>query len=132
MPEIRRPLSALQRNELPRLATISPDQIPHVVPVCYVYLSGNFLVATDYETKKYRNLLKNDKVAILVDTYMPNRGILIQGRAETLEEGREFRDVYALFYRKFSWVRVDPWEEGEAPFIKIRPLRKTSWGLGSA
>jgi nitroimidazol reductase NimA-like FMN-containing flavoprotein (pyridoxamine 5'-phosphate oxidase superfamily) len=121
--------SFLKRNEIGRFATISPDGMPHVVPVCYVYAAGSFLVAVDYETKKYRNLLGNNKVALVVDVYNPNRGVLVQGRGEVLEKGPAFRRAYRIFYRKFSWVRADPWKEEEAPFVKIRPAKKASWGL---
>jgi nitroimidazol reductase NimA-like FMN-containing flavoprotein (pyridoxamine 5'-phosphate oxidase superfamily) len=46
----------LKKKELGRLATISPDGMPHVVPVSYIYQAGEILIATDYETKKCRNL----------------------------------------------------------------------------
>jgi len=121
----------LQRNELGRLATVTPDGMPHVVPVCYIYHAGSFFVATDYSAKKYRNLLTNDRVALVVDAYNPNRGILVQGRGKMLERGPEFQGTYELFYKKFSWVRADPWKEEEAPFIRIEPTRKTSWSTDS-
>ena len=119
----------LKDNEVGRLATICPDGTPHVVPVCYIYRSGVLWVATDYETKKYRNLQSNDKVALIVDAgYDSNRGILVQGRAKIYEKGLEFRRVYAVFYKKFNWVRATPWKEGEVPFIKIKPSRRACWG----
>jgi nitroimidazol reductase NimA-like FMN-containing flavoprotein (pyridoxamine 5'-phosphate oxidase superfamily) len=120
----------LMRNELGRLATVCPDGTPHVVPVCYIYRAGTFLVAIDYETRKYHNLLKNNNVAFVVDVYKPGRGIrgvLVQGTSTILESGVGFREAYALFYKKFSWVRADPWKEGEAPFIRIEPTHKSSW-----
>jgi PPOX class F420-dependent enzyme/OxyR family protein len=119
----------LKMNELGRLATVSTDGTPHVVPVCHIYHGGKLIVATDYATKKYRNVLANDRVAFVVDVYRPNRGILVQGKAQILETGPEFREVYRLFYKKFSWVRADPWKEGEALFITIEPTNKVSWGL---
>jgi len=119
----------LGKNEIGRLATVSPVGMPHVVPVSYIYHGGKLLVATDYETKKYRNLSVNNRVAFVVDVYRPNRGILIQGRATIVEAGPEFAETYALFYKRFSWVRADPWKEGEAPFISIEPTNKVSWGL---
>ena len=119
----------LATNELGRLATVSSDGMPHVVPVCYIYEVGILLIATDYSTRKYRNLLSNEKVAFVVDTYRPNRGILVQGNARMLESGPEFRAVYDAFYKKFDWVRADPWKEGEAPFVRIESIRKVSWGI---
>jgi len=121
----------LKRNELGRLGTISPEGMPHVVPVSYIYQAGNILIATDYQTRKYRNLRANNRAAFVVDVYKPNRAILIQGRAYLLERGSEFQEAYGLFYNRFSWVRADPWKEGEAPFVKIEPTHKISWGLGA-
>jgi nitroimidazol reductase NimA-like FMN-containing flavoprotein (pyridoxamine 5'-phosphate oxidase superfamily) len=119
----------LKDNEVGRLATICADGMPHVVPVCYIYRSGSLWIATDYETKKYQNLLSNNKAALIVDSgYDSNRGILIQGRVEIYEGGPEFRKVYAAFYRKFKWVRATPWKEREVPFLKIEPDRKACWG----
>jgi nitroimidazol reductase NimA-like FMN-containing flavoprotein (pyridoxamine 5'-phosphate oxidase superfamily) len=120
----------LMRNEVGRLATVCPDGTPHVVPVCYIYRAGTFLVATDFETRKYHNLLTNNNVAFVVDVYKPGRGIrgvFIQGMSTILKAGTDFREAYALFYKRFSWVRADPWKEGEAPFVRIEPSHKSSW-----
>lgn len=71
----------IEDNEVGRLATVGPHGFPHVVPVCYVYTSEAFWVATDYETRKYLNLQKNDRVALLVDMgYDSIGGLLVQGR----------------------------------------------------
>jgi nitroimidazol reductase NimA-like FMN-containing flavoprotein (pyridoxamine 5'-phosphate oxidase superfamily) len=120
----------LEENEVGRLATVGPDGMPHVVPVCYIFTSGAFWVATDYGTRKYRNLQQNDKVALLVDVgHDSNQGLLLQGRAEIFEKGQEFHTIYEVFFRKFAWVRDAPWKEGEAPFIRIKATRKAGWGL---
>ncbi len=119
----------LAKNEFGRLATISPDGMPHVVPVSYVYQDGGFWVAVDYETKKYRNLQSNRRVALVIDVVKPNRGILVQGEAEIFERGPEFKQAYEIFYKKLSWVRASPWKEGEAPFIRIIPKKKVGWGI---
>jgi nitroimidazol reductase NimA-like FMN-containing flavoprotein (pyridoxamine 5'-phosphate oxidase superfamily) len=117
-------------NDVARIATVGSDGTPHVVPVCYVHNSGAFWVATDYGTRKYRNLQKNNKVALVIDVgNASNRGVLVRGRAKTFDRGPEFRAIYDVFYRKFDWVREMPWKEGEAPFVKIEPTRKVSWGL---
>jgi nitroimidazol reductase NimA-like FMN-containing flavoprotein (pyridoxamine 5'-phosphate oxidase superfamily) len=120
----------LRDNEVARLATVGPDGLPHVVPVCFIYSSGAFWVATDYGTRKFGNLQRNRKVALLVDVgQYSNRGVLIQGKARIFKKGSEFRGIYKVFFKKFDWVRADPWMEGEAPFIRIEPSWKVSWGL---
>jgi len=101
----------LCRGGLGRVATVSPDGAPHVVPVefefdgRYIYFSGRQLV----RSLKFRHLLQNDKVAIVVDEIFPTsprtaRGIEVRGVAELLAE------------------------EGH-PYVRISPLSKASWGL---
>jgi len=120
----------LGRNEACRMATCH-DNVPHVVPVSYVFEDGAFYIATDYETKKYENIKENDRVALVVDVYssVGNKAVCVQGRAEIIEKGREFSRLYKIFHERFEWVREDPWEEGEAPFLKVTPTNKISWGL---
>ena len=121
----------LKENEICRVAT-SYDDIPHVTTVNYCYVSHFIYFATDYDTRKYRNLEKNRNAAIIVDYYkssIANKAVLIQGTAEFIESGKEFRKLYRIFKRRFDWVRNDTWNEGEAPFIKIIPRSKVSWGL---
>jgi len=118
----------INRYEVCRLATAVNNK-PHVVPICYMFVDGRFYLATDYDTKKYHNLLKNRSVSLVIDTYQPNKAVMIEGEAEIIERGDEFKMIYEKFYKKFSWVRATPWKEGEAPFIKVKPLKKVSWGL---
>jgi nitroimidazol reductase NimA-like FMN-containing flavoprotein (pyridoxamine 5'-phosphate oxidase superfamily) len=121
----------LFENEVCRLST-SHNDIPHITPVTYLYEKNFLFFATDYETRKYKNIKVNNKIAVAIDTYsssVENKAVIIQGIADIIEGGREFRDLYRKFNKKFEWVRKDPWKEGEAPFIKIRVTNKLSWGL---
>ncbi len=120
----------LQNMEECRVAT-SHDNTPHVKPVSYIYENETVLVATDYDTRMYKNLLKNCKAAVSIDIYK-NKGhkaVCLQGKVEIIENGEEFSRIYKKFHEKFEWVRDQPWEENEAPFIKIVPFSKSSWGL---
>jgi len=126
----KKEIEFLQNNEACRIAT-SHDNIPHVTPVTYYFEDGFFYLATDYNTKKYSNLKKNNKIAITVDIYVSgkHKAVIVQGKTEFIEKGLEYKRLYGIFYKKFSWVRDNPWKEGEAPFVKIEPKTKTSWGL---
>jgi nitroimidazol reductase NimA-like FMN-containing flavoprotein (pyridoxamine 5'-phosphate oxidase superfamily) len=120
----------LSRNEACRIATCH-DGIPHVVPVSYIIEDDSFYIATDYGTKKYDNIKHNKRVALVVDVYssVGNSAVCVQGTAEIVEKGEEFARLYKIFHDRFEWVRRDPWEEGEAPFLKVTPINKVSWGL---
>jgi uncharacterized protein len=120
----------LKENEACRVATCH-DNIPHVVPVSYIFEDGIFYFATDLETRKFENLKKNRRVALAVDIYRStgNSAVIVQGRAELIERGSEFTRLYRIFEKKFAWVRADPWKQGEAPFVKVIPTNKASWGI---
>ena len=121
----------LLENETCRLAT-SHNDIPHIVPVAYIFDKGNVTFVTDYGTRKYKNLKLNKNISVVVDVYDPsgeNKAIVFQGKAIIIEKGAEFKRLYRIFNRKFEWVRNNPWKEGEAPFVRINALNKVSWGF---
>ena len=120
----------LAKNEACRLATCH-DNIPHVVPVSYVFENDVFYFATDLETRKLANIMKNNKVALAVDVYssVANMAMCVQGTAKVIDRGPEFKRLYEIFSQKFEWVRRDPWKEGGAPFVRVAPTSKASWGI---
>ena len=121
----------LLENEACRMAT-SHNDIPHITPVTYIYKDGFFFIATDYNTRKYKNIKANKKIALSMDIYdspVENKAIIIQGDVDIIERGQEFKDLYQIFNARFEWVRRDPWKEGEAPFLKIKPFKKVTWGI---
>lgn len=121
----------LTSSELCRFATASGKGEPHVVPVSYVWDQDYAYIVTDYGTRKLKNLRENPHAAVLVDSAGTQKLLLISGPVEIIEKGEEYRRLYKLFYSKLSWVKRDPWKEGEAPFIKITPSFKAGWGLKS-
>jgi len=120
----------LKELEEARIAT-SHDNIPHVKPVSFVFVDNSIVVATDYNTRTYNNIVINSKTGIVIDIYKSggHKAICIQGDTEIIEAGIDFKRLYDIFYKKFTWVRKDPWKENEAPFLKIIPANKVSWGL---
>jgi len=120
----------LNKMEEGRVAT-SHDNMPHVKPVSYIYEDEAIFIATDYDTRMYKNLLKNPNAALSIDIYKDkaHKAVCMQGKVTIIENGKEFTKLYKKFHNRFEWVRKQPWVENEAPFIKIVPFRKSSWGL---
>jgi len=100
----------LKGQRLGRIATVSPDGQPHVVPVAYEF-DGKFIYFGGYNLEKslkFRNMQKNPKVAFVVDDLVSvkpwtPRGVEIRGLAETVQ-----RDGYLN--------------------VRITPLVKVGWG----
>ncbi|MGA2665387.1 MAG: PPOX class F420-dependent oxidoreductase [Nitrososphaerales archaeon] len=101
----------LCRGGIGRLATVSPEGEPHVVPVVFefdgrtIYFSGPDLE----KSLKFRHLALDGRVAIVVDEVVSvspwrARGVEVRGVAE---------------------LHVD----ATRPYVRIVPLAKASWGL---
>lgn len=120
----------LKKREEARIAT-SHNDIPHVKPVSFVFVDNSIVVATDYNTRTFNNIKLNSKMGIVIDIYKSgeHKAICIQGDVKIIETGSGFKMLYDIFYEKFAWVKNDPWKENEAPFLKIIPKNKVSWGL---
>ena len=123
-------LKFLKKLEEARIAT-SHDNIPHVKPVSFVFEDNTIIIATDYNTRTFTNIKLNSQTSVVIDIYKSggHKAICIQGKTKIIESGVEFKKLYDVFYKKFAWVRKDPWKENEAPFLKIIPNNKVSWGL---
>ena len=113
-----------------RIAT-SHNDIPHVKPVSYIFENNQFLIATDYGTRMFENCKSNPKAALSIDIYKHggHKAVLVQGKVRIIEKGTEFVEIFKKFHSKFEWVRNEPWDENEAPFIVVLPFSKTSWGM---
>ena len=101
----------LAQNTLGRLATVSPDNQPHVVPIAYefdglyLYFSGSNIK----NSRKFRDLNWSSKVSFVVDD--------IDAENPWHARGIEVRGV------------AEPTETEGYLYIRITPLRKASWGL---
>ena len=97
----------------------------------YVYDGESFYIITNYGTKKYRNLLENNKVALAIDDYPRNgniQGMCVIGSAEILERGDMYRYAQGLIQEKYpNWNEYQPWGEGKVPIIRIKPNGHSSW-----
>ena len=123
-------ITFLESMEEARIAT-SHDDIPHVKPVSFVYHKDTILVATDYKTRTYENIKLNPNSGIVIDIYKhgAHKAVCIQGPTDIIESGDDFEEYYKIFYKKFEWVRKDPWKENESPFLRINLKNKISWGI---
>ena len=120
-------LGFLKTHEVCRLATASKDARPHVVPVIYAMDGDDVVIAVDYGTKKLKNLRENNKVALVVDVYRPNQGMMIEGECEIFERGQEYLRLLKVLFDRFVYYRRNPWGEGESPILKIRPTKVVAW-----
>ncbi|HUI00859.1 MAG TPA: TIGR03618 family F420-dependent PPOX class oxidoreductase [Nitrososphaerales archaeon] len=119
----------LKSNEVCRLATASKDGKPQVTPVIYAMDGMAIVIATDYGTKKLKNVKENPSVSLVVDRFHPNKAVVIEGTCRVYEKGPEYLKLLKILFERFETYRKDPWGEGESPIFRITPEKVVSWGL---
>jgi PPOX class probable F420-dependent enzyme len=114
-----------------RLATVSPDGSPHVVPVCPVLDGDEVVFLLMSGTLKLRNVRSEARVALVVDDYREdwdaNAGLLIHGLARFLE-GPAWERARGLLNQKFTQYPTMWPIEGD-PIVAISPEHVASWGV---
>ncbi len=92
----------LSAPRLARLSTINPDGTPHTLPIWYAWHGGEVLVSTQTIQRKVRNVQRDPRVTVLVDSdRMPYRGVMIYGEA-TLEPDDAAARRVDIFERYFG------------------------------
>jgi len=88
----------LRSQRIGRLATVSRDGWPHVMPVMYE-LADDGSLEFDADGVKLRNIEASGRAALVVDGMGPKRGIALQGTCEVIGHER----ARLLPGRRFSW-----------------------------
>jgi general stress protein 26 len=79
----------LRGNRFARICTHNEDGTIHATPVSYRYINGQILILTNIESRKVKNIERNNDVTVLVDEVNTLRGIQIHGTAEI-----EYNKIY--------------------------------------
>jgi hypothetical protein len=124
----------LRRPNVAVVATVGPDGEPHAVPTWYEYDDGQIVLHAGLRSRKYRNLRKNDRVSICVDTKTaPYQAVVMYGRA-SLEVGRDDerlrRMAVAYLGEALGNRYADTFGGQETVIIRVRPERIVSWDYG--
>jgi len=120
----------LARARVGRLATVTPDGRPHVVPVCFALTGDRVVTAVDAKPKATAALARLDNVratgraGLLVDHYEEDWSRLwwvrVDGPAEVIDSSAAI-DALAAKYEQYRVVRP------AGPVIAIDPERWRSW-----
>jgi PPOX class probable F420-dependent enzyme len=132
----------LSKRHIAKLSTVNPDVSPQVSPVWFYFDSKEILIATYRESLKVRNVRKNSKVSVLIDSSIDGwklQGVLIQGRAELIE-GAECKRIEKMVYDKYlpqtvtakdkvaaDFKRFATGESNSSICIRIVPETLSSW-----
>ena len=73
----------LARPLLARLSSHNEDGTIHIAPIYYLYENGEFLFGTQVLSRKIRNIQRDPRVTVLIDTKEPIlQSVMAYGEAE--------------------------------------------------
>ena len=127
----------LNSSRVAHLGTADRIGMPHVVPVCFVYLSGRVYIAVDEKPKRsknlkrIRNILENPNVTLTADYYDDTNWsklgwVMIRGDANIITDGQEFDMAHQNLRNKNNQLKR--MELASLPVILIQVRKVTSWG----
>jgi PPOX class probable F420-dependent enzyme len=124
----------LLRRRIGHLATADRSASPHLIPVCFAVSHDRLYSAIDEKPKRLgllkrlHNISENPCAAFLADRYDEDWSrlgwVMIEGRAELLEAGREHDAAMTLLrdrYAQYASMNL-------GTVISIEIVRVRSWG----
>jgi coenzyme F420-0:L-glutamate ligase/coenzyme F420-1:gamma-L-glutamate ligase len=123
-----------------RLATATPEGLPHAVPICYWFDGSNFYFVIDekpkrqrgLQLKRMRNIVANAQIALLIDHYEEDWSqlayVLVAGRAQIVEEQEEYMEALRNLRDRYPQYRVMALSRETNLMVRIEPLRVHAWG----
>jgi PPOX class probable F420-dependent enzyme len=122
----------VENARIARLATLTPQGRPHLVPICFALAGDVLYTAVDEKPKRSRRLQRlanvraHPDVTVLVDHYDEDWSRLwwvrLNGAARIVEEGDELETALRLLADKYDQYRREP-PGGPAIAIEIRDWR---------
>jgi len=135
MPMSKREIEKLLREpQIAVVATTAPDGAPHAVPTWYEYRGGEVIFHTGANTFKYRCLVHDPRITLVVDTRKPPyKCVILKGRA-TMEQRDDWprtrRMAVAYLGRKNGEAYAKSLKGTQTVIVRFKPERVVSWDYG--
>jgi len=120
-----------------RMATITPEGAPHIVPVTFAVADGTIYSIIDTKPKttsavaRLRNIRATPTISMLVDQYSDDWTRLwwvrADGKAEVTEAGDILKHATELLGAKYAQYYEPTREKAFGPTIVVRVSRWTAW-----
>lgn len=134
MPELNAHVEQRLRNDpIVWLTTVRPDGRPHIVPVWFFWDGETFLIFSQPNKQKLRNLRQNPNVMLALDgTNEGDDVVIVEGTAELLNDASLSMNLPAFAQKYDAMIKsmgTDP-QSLAADYsqpIRITPTRFISW-----
>jgi len=120
----------LSEGHIARISTVRRDGSPHVTPVWFLWEDGEVIIITYRDSVKVKNIRRDNRVAIVVDTADPGKGVIIEGEAGI--SGDNVREMTRKISAKYMKAEeLDDYVESvlKTPMLVIRvsPKKIITW-----
>jgi PPOX class probable F420-dependent enzyme len=121
-----------------QVATLGPNGYPHLTTLWYVIVDGQIAFRSFRKSQRVANLRRDPRLTVLVevgDSMVNLRGVMIQGRAQLVDDRDLVLRLYAEVTEKYEGVHVEP-EGRDAIFgawadkniaVLVEPERVATW-----
>lgn len=117
-----------------RVATVSADGVPHLVPVCHVLDGDKLYFGSGDDATKIRNVKANPRVTVTIDSYSDHwgslKGVMVQGTATLIERGPRFHRARKRLYAKYpQYPKQAAISPSDSVIVEVIPTHVFTWGL---
>jgi PPOX class probable F420-dependent enzyme len=135
MPMKKKDIEKLLRKPIVAVVAVTaPDGAPHAVPTWYEYDDGTIVFHTGAEAFKYKCLVRDPRVTLVVDTKKPPyKSVVVKGRAtleEKTDDKRLERMAVAYLGKKLGKAYAKPLKGQKVIVASFKPERTISWDYG--
>jgi PPOX class probable F420-dependent enzyme len=130
----------LDAHRLGHVATVGPDGMPHVMPVCYALDDEALYFVADLKPKRrparllvrLRNVRATGQAAFVVDDYDEDwtrlAWVLVRGPAAIVADAAVHAGALARLRGRYPQYRTMPLDDPVAhPIVRIEPARVRAW-----
>ena len=110
-------------------ATVSPDGMPHVVPLWFVWIGGEIWINNLRRSRRSRDIGAGSSVALCVDTgelYTELRGAVFYGELVEAADHDRLAEARAAFAAKY-WGGTDVTGMKSHVWLRLERARSVSW-----
>ena len=117
------------------LATVQADGAPLAMAMWFLHDPGALTMISVDDLQKVRNLRRDPRVCVVAeaDDERGIRGVIVQGRAEFLQDDAERRALVDRFLAKYDPLLEGYWKGRTMPpnrvMFRITPSKTLAWGL---
>ena len=106
------------------VGTTRPDGAPHAMPVWGLWLDDSLVFSSGSETRKTRNLARDPRVVIHLES--GDDVVIVEGTAERVTDEAELRRIGEIYTAKYDFT-FDPTGPGDYPVFRVRPRVAYAW-----